>query len=387
MKKLLLIILSYIFIFNPVPPLLRIGSVKFLFLLLPLLFTKTYKQSLSDLKPYIVSYVVLLLYILFRTFIGGYSSIFYTSFIALIESVFISYIVIKLHDLHKVDLLKSFFICGVIAVIISLLSLLFPSFNDFIKTYLSLVPDEDVTFYAFRGFGMGSELTFSYAIVIAVIFSIYLLNYKLNFTLFVLTIFAAIAILINARTGAFVLSIGILFTITTNIKSSIKYTAILIVLFPFIIYAIRNINPETFDFMEQFYYEVGDILNGTENARANTAGTLLETQVNYGNSISDMLFGRGISLYTIESEQRTDMGYDNQFVYGGICYMFLLANLMFVQFKRSWTNVKMISLFLLLTALFVNIKGEFVPTASGYRLIACLFIYYGTFNNKQLKEK
>lgn len=387
MKKIILIILSYIFIFNPVPPALGIGSVKLLFLLLPLLLVKPYSDSLNKLQPFVLSYMLILFYLLLRTLGGGYVTILYTTFVSFVEVILISFIIIKIHHIYKVDILKSFYACGAVAVGISIFSLLSPSFNSFVKSYLSMMPDKDMLFYAFRGFGMGSELTFSYAIEIAIIFSVFLLKNKLNIKLFIAIIFAALAILINARTGALVLLIGIGMYAMTNIKKSFGYGIIVFASLPLVFATIEAINPETFDYMEQFYLELGDFFTGTENARADTAGTLLDSQVNYGNSFSEWFFGRGIHLYTVERENRTDNGYDNQFVYGGICYLLLLAVLLYVMFIKCWRREKRIALFLLLTVLLVNIKGEFVPTASGFRLVACLFMYFGVFNiNKELMK-
>lgn len=387
MRKIILIILSYIFIFNPVPPALGIGSVKFLFLLLPLLLIKPYSYSLNKLRPFVLPYILILLYILVRTLMGGYAIILYTSIVSFFEVILISFIIIKIHHIYRANVLQTFYACGIIAICISIISFLSPSFNNFIKSYLSMMPDKDQLFYAFRGFGMGSELTFSYAIEIAVIFSVFLLKNKLNIKLFIAVLFAALAILINARTGALVLLIGIGMYAMTNIKKSLGYGIIVFVSLPLVFATIEAINPETFDYMEQFYLELGDFLTGTENARADTAGTLLDSQVNYGNSFSEWFFGRGIHLYTVEREKRTDNGYDNQFVYGGICYLLLLAVLLYVMFIKCWRREKLIAFFLLLTVLLVNIKGEFVPTASGFRLVACLFMYFGVFNiNKELMK-
>lgn len=381
MKNFWLLIITYIFAFSPIIPAFGIGTIKFLYILLPFLFVPTVINNLKATKSIFAAFSLFYIYVIIRSINADADAIqiLYNATIVFIEDFFISHIIIYMHIKHSGNLVKSLMGCLYIAVFSALLCLLSPSIKTFVDNYVSMpnlingvVPDN-------RGFGIGLEKTFSYSVSTAIIF-VYLLFSKKNVKkLFLLLPFVAISIMINARTGLIILLLGILLYLI-NVKLLLKPKTILFFLVLGFFFTRMNFtflsNSSVGEFVLDFFEQINVVVSGESNyGEGNTVILLLNAFDYYlPQNILEWLIGPG-HVVGHETMVVLDNGYFHELYFGGIVYIALCFLIPLVFYQKTFSNYKFFSLFLLLSCFILNFKAPFVPMAHGFKLISLLSIY------------
>ena len=376
---LFFLIILYVYINNPIF-IEGFGACKFLYPLafIFFIFNNDFLLKFKLYKSDILIYVILILYVCLRVIIGADFSGLRAIIVAFIENIIIALFIVCYYFkyLKDFDFSKILIVLGVVGSFISVAMF----FNEDIYRYFNSIQKNSVDFndLVFRSYGLAEGLTYSYAISQAIIFTIMLneiYKYKYFLFLFPLLIFSVI---INARTGIIVLFIGLFFWLYTKKKFSIIIFLLMIyvILYSFLSFIdIASVNEVTYIWIMDFFYNMSDIFFGTNYLEYSTTSTLLDMAKVIPDNISELLVGKGISMFGVIGG--SDIGYNRIINYGGIIYLLLLILVIInMYYKMKKINIKSKYLmFFLVVILFSNIKGAFLPNSSGLRLIFLIYIF------------
>lgn len=393
-RNVLLIIITYLFIFSPIQPAIGIGGIKFLYLLIPFIFSSRVKQGIKATKCFFIPYFVFFTYVFIRSFFADPDAeqLRYDAFTVLVEDFFIAHIIVALHDNYSVDISRSLRICLYIAVFSALLCLFFPPIKTFVDEYISLPNyiDEEVPDH--RGFGIGLEKTYSYGISIAIIY-IYTLFYdgpSIKKSLLFLLPFVAISIMINARTAIIVLLIGIIMYLIKE-KKLIKARTIVFLFFIGVVLSKVNLsflsNSSAGEFAMEFFSEIGGAIRGETKDGAGDTFTVLMNSFEYftPQSIGEWVWGPG-HIVGHDTLVVLDNGYFQEIYFGGLVYLIICFLIPVSFFVKNRNNHNVFFLFILLSCFILNFKGPFIPMAHAFKLISLLSLYlylHPSFNQKE----
>lgn len=375
-KYILFIIVTYIYLYNPVFRILP--NMDTLMLLYPLVFLclkQKYKCELRLYKNILNYWFIIFLYIIIIVFFSG-ASFKFSWFGYLIETIIITIILSKILIKNNISIVKLLLLTSSIAASISCFCLIIPKFDTIIRAIqidYSVLSTEVI----FRSFGLAQGLNFEYGIIQGLIFGIGLFNIENNKWYVIFMPLVIISILINARTGIIVvaLAVGFYTLHKKNYKVILMVVVSLYLLFLGYQY-LENLMPyETFIWMDTFFQELIDVFGGTDNARTNTVGTLIDMLI-WPKDLFSWIFGTGNSFFGNESGPKSDIGYINQLAYGGLIYLFMILQFSYLTIKKGGIYMdKMLFIFIITSFLVANFKGSVLANNGGAFKVAALFSF------------
>lgn len=387
--RVLHIFILYIYIFSPHFYFLGgKGVIKLLYpLLLMIFFSQDVRTLIYKNKKLIFAFLLIILFAVFRTSFNGDYNYISSSLVALIEIAILPAILIVLINKKEDKFLSKLIFTGVIASIISTLTLLLPGVRVWIIN--NTVSSDYLQSVFHRGFGLGESLTYSYSISLAIILMIGLYNIKeYKWVVFFIPAFF-IGIMLNARIGGVIVIVGLLiYFISQNITKSLRIIVplIIIVIIGFKISSFYEIiNESQKDFVLQFWLELKDFILNTNDAKHSTSSALFGRMWVLPETISEWIVGKGKHIYT-EYQNSSDVGFILQLNYGGIIYLILLLNLLvslFGHFNRK--KHSRILVFFIITVIISNSKGEFIINSSGFRVLSILALYLSSITTNRYK--
>lgn len=375
-------IVLYLFLFNPNFVFFPISPMKCMYpIILGLLIFRRNEFSFSEIKRESIIWGGVIVYSFFMNLFisnrnGDSGSILMDNIFSLFEMVFLPYIVarylknrLSLNEFNK--LIQSLFLVAAISTIICVLS---PSFNDYVKFRLFKVSDsyEHLSLLNFRGFGISNELFFGYACAMGLIFA-YFFNSSKNIGSLLLLLLAPICVLVNARIGFVFVALTLLLGIFNNIKFSLKYIQL------FVIIAIVFASSVLFsrfagiiDYVMEAVYDTKDLQHGELSGNYYA---LLDTMVIWPQTLEHWIFGSGVNLYSYSSLIRTDIGYIQQLNYGGLIYCSLLIYFFVIVFNKFKKRNYVFALIATVSILVVNWKGATLCSNACIKIYMLLYFY------------
>lgn len=383
-KHIIALIILYLFINNP--RLSLVGGMPFLYFFYPLTLLCLNKNVLKLLKAnmdIIMAYAMLILFTIFRTFLGGEFSFVTQTIGSLLANVFLPLLFVNAIIHYRLSFNKLILWFGWSCVIITLLCLFFPEINNYIKFSLTVQSEAGLN-NLYRGFGLSGSLSSGYGTVLTVVV-LYLVEKRLiNIYNVILILLIVLAILINARTGLISLFSVIAIFMVLNPSTGLKMGGLAILLFilsPFF-FELSFLPEETASWIEEFFYQIQDSITGTSNSKFNTSEELIENHIVWPRDTYEWFLGRGYNIFDVGNEN-SDIGFIRQLNYGGLVYLALLLLSFYKIIKKSsQLFVILCSLSIMLIA---NSKGDFLSAQDGYRLL-CLIILYLFVQNKVRKN-
>ena len=384
MKYLLIIIITYLYIYNPVfSALPSIDSLMVMYPLLFLLVFGKYQYALIKCRKILLTWSVVFFFILIRTIAGGEFSYIYGWVGYLIEAILISIIWAVFLSKNGVDIIKLLLLVSSISATISCLCLFFPTIDSFVRS-IQIEYTEVNKYIIIRSFGLAQGLNFEFSIVQGLVFGIGLFNIKDNkwFAFFMPLI--VISILINARTGFLVVILALLIYMLYKKIIVIPLVAFITVSFAYV--SLRNYIPEeTGAWIEEFFFQIEDAIFGTNKAQFNTAGELGDMLI-WPNDLPSWILGNGHSLFRLKSGANSDVGYVNQIAYGGGIYFCLVVYLFYISVNKCYKYIpRFLFYFIIITSLLINIKGSVFGVNSSIIRVLSLFSFT-TFFACQIKN-
>lgn len=394
----LMMLLTYLYVFNPPFQQLPISPSKVLYLiLLPIFFLKYKRVFFSEYMPEVKIFLAIIIYS-FLVKLSTSSDTIYaqTNIFLLIESLFNAFtLACLLFWVFEDKVERVFFWCSVIASLISVYLIVNPGLNDFVRNSL-LVPERDLEagFFSFRSFGISESLLFTYPVSLGIASCICLENAKEKPLCYLFLPFLLIAIMFNARIGfvPVLVYLGYRIVLVRDISLVFRFAALLGI--GILLLKASGILEEyeaTVTWLMDGFTEVINLLTGKEGDKKGNVD-VLSTMIIFPKTILGLVFGTGKDVYLLSSVGHSDIGYILQVYYGGIIYLVLLLSFIFSisrRLKRSNTQHRWFNYVFIWTVLLCNVKGYFITTNSGMRtlmLLAFIYLFYGDNNTNYLEH-
>lgn len=385
-KYIILLLLLYLFIYNPPFQALSTSPVELMIVPAILYIIVSWKwYNLIRVFKYEIFFFLLIIFFSFIRDYGRLESVFFkANLLLLLEAIVIPFSLITLY--LKVDISRNFVkdIClvGFIASLITFVAIVFPPFNNFIRNGL-LKQDDFSDFLLFRSFGISEGLTFGYGVVQGLIFAL-IFNYSRNSYKYLLALpFVLISILFNARTGL-VPVVFVLFYFFI-IKGNLKYVLYTLLFVPSIYFLIHSDlfgeYGENIEWAFDFFVQISDFLSGKAgDSDENTFDALFGRMAVFPETTFEWFFGTGKNIFIETLGFNSDVGYLIQLNYGGVLYMLLFSILIWYMIRRlniiMSKNEKWIVYLILFTIVIGNIKGLFISVNSNFRFIMLLYLFF-----------
>lgn len=396
--QFLLIVLSYLFVFNPQFIFFRDrwAPANLIVMLASLLMVVKRTVIIFFIKNFRLEFYILiymLLYVIFRSIDSDYSSFIVSHILAVLSlfvvvPFFIYYSYILGGD--KI-IIKTLMIIAISASFITLLSIIFPTFGLYVREKIAL--DDYLLFHDYRGFGFASLLTSNYGFVLGFIAGIgswYLNSYK--WFLFFIPIIMLSAI-VNARTGAIVAVIGIILKLIFAQKT---YYLFLILLFGSItlsnlegILSFVGIDGQTIAFLLSFQDQISSIFSEGDILASKTASELLVDMWVLPDSFDEWLWGKGYNIFNEAIGERSDVGWIIELNYGGLLYLIPLCLLIIIMCIRLLLCRKRVYMLYFLTVfILINTKSSIYPGYSlFYIMVMIYYIYILDYKHQYLNNR
>lgn len=387
--SLLLVIAIYLYINNPLLAILNgVGSAKLLYPILLYLILR-YKSEFNtyrcQFREEFKFYYFFVIYSAIWVVLGGEFDSFRGNIIAFIETMILPFLFLhylKSNDIEKHGFIRLILIVGAIGAIISTVCLASPSINDFVKTSVVVMSDEDVEIYrGIRDFGLSERLASDYGVLQGAILAIgcyFMRNNKWFIPFMPLTFLSA---LFNARTGVVVFIVCLVVILIQN--KNFKTIAVLL-LFVVVFYynfdkflSLVGVPEQAIIWGLGLFQEMDDI-RSSGSIESGTAGMLFGEMMVFPDNLFQWLFGRGINIAGKLDQLgfRSDVGFINQLNYGGLIYFTPLMFFVFLcvrkMIKRREVTFALIFFFVFLIA---NTKGRYLLNSGGFRLMMLIYTY------------
>ena len=400
LKYLIAVLSLYVFFHNPLFTFMGgIGSIKILDIIsIFILFISwnTIQRYLIVFKKEIVVFLLIILYTIFRSLIGGDSNYIRSTLVAIIEIFVVPISVICIinnyFSIPEKGFIRAILITGSVGAVISTICITQPSFGLFVKYQLQMLGDT-LEEMEYRGFGISEALTSSYSYIqgLIIVFGTIYLNENKWFILAYPFIF--ISVILNARTGIILIIIGLLvyFITSRKLKSFISVGVLMIVLFLSfnqIINKTNFIDENYFQLAETLVDEVSDMESERNLRGSATMDALLGQMIVFPDTFEEWIIGRGYSIFGTGKNITSDVGFILQLNYGGIIYLSLLFFLIVIIIKRMrfYHIDNWFVLLFFVTFLICNFKGEMLPNTGIFRFLMILYIYKVLCKKQVLSE-
>lgn len=385
-----LVIILYFYVYNPVFSVIGIGSVKVVLL---------YVFLYSIVKTKILHYIGLFKIELFLTsLLVMYSMITsvrineftfhqaYLFFMWFVESIYvpIGLVVVFNDQFKKYGWDKLILWIGLIAGVLSLILIVYPELNEYVRYKLIASSGEKNDRYeSIRGFGFAEALRGAYGMAQGIILGICLNLVKEKWSYIVVALLLLISIAFNARTGliAFPVSIVILlFRLRSNrrLTISILATVLLIYNVDFSSFAFVSNYEKTFDWISVGLLEATEVIQGDNSSFVGK--TLLVDEKFSPVSRFDWLLGTGHFGPGID---RVDNGYYYLLWFGGWSIMMSVVAFliyMFIRLSRRKEYYYSVLFFILL--LIFSVKSNYLFNPSSIARLFGIYYVYTILNHK-----
>ena len=398
---IVIVLCIYFLVFNfPLTPLgVPVGTKNLLYLfllLVMLLYGKKYMASFKHFGKEFLLLLIPLMYVLFRTLMGG-DSVFVTKHITgLLDTFFVPLAILLYAAKSGITTENKFIRCililGAVASVISLLSFIFPPVQAYIKyNILNLQPETALYWNNNRGFGLAMSLTSSYAYIQGIIFVLGCFYAKENkWFLFFLPL-VLLSVITNARTGLLILTVGVIIFIVSK-KTSFASVFFGIVVFVMIInlqdiMQSFGVSSEIVGWISVLFNDMDVIYATGDINQSYTGNRLFDTMWILPETSSEWLFGKGYSLFRHELEENSDNGWILQLNYGGIIYMILLYFFVIPIISGLRKSKKLsLAVFFLAIILIVNTKSSLFPNNEVFRFLMIIYMYFMLLNRKSVNK-
>lgn len=389
-KFLFFICVLYAYIHNPVLSLTKIGSIKLLYLLIPLSFFLYYirfKKTVRIFKKETGLFLSFFIFSVFRVCIGGDRINIYTNFLFFIEAFLlpISILVLFINTNNNGNKLEYEFwkilLCiGCVASTITVVCVLNPTIGDYVRYELMYTEKDSALYlYTFRGFGFSDSLTYSYGVIQGIMLVFGIRFFSEHKWVSVFYIFLLISIILNARTGLVIVFVGICcYLISYRRFSAVLTVGVLLYIFAAALpIMLSNFDSSTVQWLAEFMREVNGVTSSRSITGSDTANTLINEMAVWPDDIYEWILGKGFIIYRT-TEKNSDVGYFQQLNYGGLIYIFLIIRLLSFMYSRlkKYSVELFIILFFFAVFLVANLKGNYIFDSGAFRLMVLVYMFY-----------
>lgn len=382
MYYILLLIILYLYIYNPVFTFVGFGFVNIL-MALSLLYTLfcwyRVKFYLRDYRTEFLLSLVMTLYVTIICTLNGTEQIGFKLVIWIISTVLLPIFLIEIFICRQKNIVffDTIILVGFIASLISCAALFYPPINTFLR---SIQVTKEVTDFAetqmtFRYFGLAINLSSAYGYVQGLLASLCLLRLDKThkrYAFYFLTM--VISVVVNARTGLFPIALTIIYMMLNmilkfNLLGIVKLLLSGLALFSLLTFLLF-LNKEIGEFVLDFFIQIGNMLffedTGFEDSAYYRMILIPET-------LQGLIWGEGRSLMGDGS----DIGYVNQLFVGGVIFVTMLLMYEYLLYKKIVKRSKEVvyATIFFLSILIFNYKGVDFYISSAFMKLWMLYYF------------
>jgi hypothetical protein len=384
-KKTALITVIYLYIFMPPVVFLPFSILNILGIVAYSYITyyKLWSHLISFLKGELIVLTVGLVYLVIRvqySFESDYSFIKeWFKLLFLTFPVGFSIILYMFKPKNNIINHHNYIITPVIlAGLISIFLILFPSANFFLKTSVMRFSEIFSSLNAFklRGFGFSDSLLFGYPIALALMIGFVSENIKTLLMKNTYIIVLVIPMIFNARIG---LMVAIFFWLHSLLISR-QYKKIMGIIPVLLSIAFM---PTLFGLIEKYNFRAQWLFDGAMEVynfvRYGYIGDgNIYTLSNMITLPKNLLFGMGENIFYTHY-RRSDIGFIQQLYYGGYVFISIIALFIITMAKRGFKTMGLYNWFpnlALFTIVLANTKGNFISANPGFHGLILIYFYY-----------
>lgn len=398
--SILLIIVLYLFIYNPIPRWPGVGFGLFLTILAFIYslvrfdvykrYTRYYSEELK-LSLFMIPYVLVII------LLNGESDIHvvpelvsWILFSTCIPVFLIRVLIVKQKGFIFWD---AILLVGFIASLFSCVALFVPSFNEFLRAIqLKLEGGETENQLDFRFYGLAINLSSGYGYVQGLLASLSLLlldRRHLRYAVYFITL--TLSVLVNARTGIFPIVITVIYLIGKSIvKFKIgQFIKVLIgsIAAIYLVVLIINLLPNVKEFIDDFFDQLFMMFLAEDSNLGNSAYV---DRFKLPGTIGGLIFGEGYSLYGLDNKwEASDIGFVNQIFTGGLVFAGSLLVYEIIVYMKIMKRSKeyVFSTIFFLSMLVFNYKGMNFYAGGAYIKLYMLYYFVLVHNQISVKNK
>lgn len=395
----LMVLLTYLYVFNPPFQQLPISPSKILYLiLLPIFFLKYKRLFFRGYMPEFTKFLAIIFYSFLVKILASSDSIYaQTNIFLLMESLFNAFtLACLLFWVFEDNVERVFFWCSIIAAFISVYLIVNPGLNEFVRNSLLMQGRElSEDLLSFRSFGISESLLFAYPVSLGVASCLCLEYAKEKPLYYLLLPFLLIAIMFNARLGFVPVFVYLAYRVFVAREFSFIFRILALILIGIFLLSSTGFFEEyetTITWVVDGFTEITNMLSGKESDKVGNID-IMGTMIIIPETLMGVIFGMGRDVY-VESGSvgNSDIGYILQLNYGGIVYILLLLVFvlaMYGKLRRYNTRQRWFNIVFIGTILLCNVKGYFITTNSGMRtlmLLSFIYLLYGENNTNHLEK-
>ncbi|WP_445427651.1 hypothetical protein [Alishewanella sp. HL-SH05] len=377
----------YVYIFQP-PVVNKLFFVALGFIIFAFFFVSKVNYSFSYFKKFKFEMTIgisLVFFSFLRDLFSGdivYSDRFLIWFLqSLVFPVYVIYI-FERHIKPKLnpsrDLLDFVYYVIAFAGLLTLLLIIFPAFDRYYETIqIDDYYERYKSFeFRYRAYGISENLTFTYGYLLGLFAALALYKLKESYLHIVIFAILLVGVAFNARIGFFPVIFMFIYMTTVGFRlQTLFFFAICVfILFFFMLRAADNLEELLYWPLMFFYELIGFFTSGD----GGTASTLFNDFIIVPKDIWELIFGKGISLFGLESGS-SDVGYILQLNYAGIFFVFMIVVLFTLCSVRLYFTFGLkhwYFFFFSFSIFFLNTKGFLLAATPGARLLFLLYCYY-----------
>ncbi len=390
LEYILLILVLYLFLFDP-PFFMFRGVMRFSNILLVLAFFYVIHHSSEVARFYrimrkeLLMFSFLLIFVVIRSNLEGDMSFINKTLMAYLNIIMVTPALLlfaqKIGYGSEEKFLRALLLVGTIATIITIVCLLNPPIQDYVRNQIVQVSEEDYIYNNdFRGFGIASNYTSNYGFTLGFLSGLgcfYLTHNKWFLYCIPLMIIAG---LVNCRTSIIIAAvILIVFLVSAQKKLYAMIVGCLgILLFSYFdtFILIFSLNERTYDWLMSFQHQMMRVATSGD-LKASTAGSeIFGSMVIWPESSEQWILGRGYDIFWARGGVgNSDNGWIRQLNYGGIIYLCLFYSI-FIYLLRRLRRCKQWSYFFVFLFVFIVTNTKTVAYPSTQLFTIMMLVYY-----------
>lgn len=333
-------------------------------------------------------FYIVIAYVLIRTILGGDGSMISVHIVGFFETFLVPlFIVVYTYQLgidSNEKFVKSLLVVGAIGASISLITIVFPSLQDYINnTFGGLDKDSYLMINRWRGRGLSEALTSDYAYIQATLVVFFCYHFRNNKWFLLVVPFMLLSIIYNARTGIIILGLGALLFIIgkRSFGKTILFTFGVVLIYQLFsgIFGMLGNTEDVTIFIEDFAQQMTVLFETKDVEGARTANELLVESFILPDGLEEWIIGKGYRLFGMKDilGVSSDTGIINYLSYGGLSYVALIVVFYIIIVNRLlkmhyiWFGV-----YFLLILFVITIKSIPFPNTGETRFLMLVYYYF-----------
>lgn len=387
---IIFIIILYLFLFDP-PFFMFRGVIRFSNILLVLAFIYVIHYGSEVARFYrimrkeVYMFSFLFLFVVIRSSLEGDVSFINKTMMAYLNIIMVTPAILlfakKLGYGSEEHFLKALLIAGSIATIITIVCLLNPSFQDYVRNQIIQVGEKDYIYNNdYRGFGIASAHTSNYGFTLGFLTGLGCFYLTQNKWFLYCIPFMIIAGLVNSRTSLIIAAAMIIIFL---VRAQKKLYAFFVGCLGFLLFTyfdsfilIFGLSDRTYEWLMSFQQQMMSVAESGDLTASHAGSEIFGRMIIWPETTEQWIIGRGYDIFRAKGEiGNSDNGWIRQLNYGGIIYLLIFYSIFTYMLRRLKRYKQWSYLFVFLMVFVItNTKTTAFPSTQLFTLM--MIVYY-----------